>query len=115
LFDGKSIDELTKEFYNILSNYIYLEKYPELETYLSTKIIQLIKENERKISVTEEHLKKFEMTMKAKGKSERILKDQLNYLRRMFKEFNWELSRGKIIEYMNRVMEESPFVAKHNR
>ena len=25
LFDGKSIDELTKEFYNILPNYIYLE------------------------------------------------------------------------------------------
>ncbi|ACP36030.1 integrase family protein [Sulfolobus islandicus L.S.2.15] len=90
-----------------------LEKYPELETYLSTKIMQLIKENERKISVTEEHLKKFEMTMKAKGRSERTIKDQLNYLRRMFKEINWELSRDKIVEYMNRVMEESPFVAKH--
>ncbi|ADX82337.1 hypothetical protein GO599_01560 [Sulfolobus islandicus] len=25
LFDGKSIDELTKEFYNILPNYVYLE------------------------------------------------------------------------------------------
>ena len=25
LFDGKSIDELTKEFYNILPNYIYIE------------------------------------------------------------------------------------------
>ena len=25
LFDGKSIDELTKEFYNVLPNYIYLE------------------------------------------------------------------------------------------
>jgi predicted transposase len=25
LFDGKSVDELTKEFYNILPNYIYLE------------------------------------------------------------------------------------------
>ena len=25
LFDGKSIDELTKEFYNVLLNYIYLE------------------------------------------------------------------------------------------
>ncbi|MDT7906321.1 MAG: hypothetical protein RQ863_06955 [Sulfolobales archaeon] len=63
--------------------------------------------------MTEEHLKKFEMTMKAKGRSERVLKDQLHYLRRMFKELNWELSREKIIEYMNRVMEESPFVAKH--
>ncbi|WP_016730916.1 tyrosine-type recombinase/integrase [Saccharolobus islandicus] len=90
-----------------------LEKYPELETYLSTKIMQLIKENERKISVTEEHLKKFEMIMKAKGRSERTIKNQLNYLRRMFKELYWELSKEKIIEYMNRVMEESPFVAKH--
>jgi transposase, putative, N-terminal domain len=25
LFDGKSMDELTKEFYNILPNYVYLE------------------------------------------------------------------------------------------
>jgi len=25
LFDEKSIDELTKEFYNVLPNYIYLE------------------------------------------------------------------------------------------
>jgi hypothetical protein len=25
LFDGKSIDELTKEFYNVLANYVYLE------------------------------------------------------------------------------------------
>ena len=25
LFDGKSVDELTKEFYNILPNYVYLE------------------------------------------------------------------------------------------
>jgi len=25
LFDGKSVDELTKEFYNVLPNYVYLE------------------------------------------------------------------------------------------
>ena len=25
LFDGKSVDELTKDFYNILPNYVYLE------------------------------------------------------------------------------------------
>ncbi|BBG27280.1 site-specific integrase [Sulfuracidifex tepidarius] len=90
-----------------------LEKYPELETYLSTKVMQLFKERERKVAVTEEHLKKFEMIMKAKGRKETTIRTEINYLRRMFKELNWELSREKIIEYMNRVMEESPFIAKH--
>ncbi|QXJ32376.1 hypothetical protein [Saccharolobus shibatae] len=53
------------------------------------------------------------MIMKAKGRKETTIRNQINYLRRMFKELNWELSREKIIEYMNRVMEESPFIAKH--
>jgi integrase len=90
-----------------------LEKYPELETYFSSKVMPLFSRTERNITVTEEHLRKFEIITKAKGRKQTTINTQINYLRRMFKELNWELSKEKIIEYMNRVMEESPFVAKH--
>ena len=51
-----------------------LEKYPELETYFSSKVMPLFSKTERKITVTEEHLRKFEIIMKAKGRKERELR-----------------------------------------
>jgi predicted transposase len=56
LFDGKSVDELTKEFYNVLPNYVYFETALK-----RAKIIvdSLLKREDEKSEIIHARIKKF--------------------------------------------------------
>ena len=63
--------------------------------------------------VREEDVERFERILRAKGRSEKTIKDRIRYLRKALSDLNWELSPETIEEYLYEVANESPHIAGH--
>ena len=90
-----------------------LDRYPQLSNVVYQRVVELLRTRVGSyvVTVTKEHLDAFERLLRARAPKTRA--ERLRYLLKALNDLGWELSQGRLQEYVAELYEESPSVAQH--